>query len=151
MNYSSKMLFIVKVKVAQSCLTLCDPRTIQSMEFSRPEYWSGQTFAFSRGSSQPWDRTQVSRIVGGFITSRAAREAQEYWSKQPIPSPAGLPDPGIQLGSPTLQADSLPTELSGKKVSLLISIPTYLGIHGNNDSDSYIALFNFQSIFTYTI
>ena len=26
----------MKVKVAQSCLTLCD-----SMEFSRPEYWSG--------------------------------------------------------------------------------------------------------------
>ena len=34
----------VKVKVAQSCLTLCDPVTpwtIQSMESSRPEYWSG--------------------------------------------------------------------------------------------------------------
>ena len=29
----------VKVKVAQSCRTLYDP--IQSMEFSRPEYWSG--------------------------------------------------------------------------------------------------------------
>ena len=28
----------VKVKVAQSCLTLW---TVQSMEFSRPEYWSG--------------------------------------------------------------------------------------------------------------
>ena len=31
----------VKVKVTQLCLTLCDPWTIQSMEFSRPEYWSG--------------------------------------------------------------------------------------------------------------
>ena len=30
-----------KVKVSQSCLTLCDPMDIQSMEFSRPEYWSG--------------------------------------------------------------------------------------------------------------
>ena len=29
-------LFVVKVKVTQSCLTLCDP-----MDFSRPEYWSG--------------------------------------------------------------------------------------------------------------
>ena len=27
--------------------------TIQSMEFSRPEYWSGAAFPFSRGSSQP--------------------------------------------------------------------------------------------------
>ena len=33
-----------KVKVSQSCLTLCDPMTIQSMECSRPEYWSGQPF-----------------------------------------------------------------------------------------------------------
>src|SRR5574341_938898 len=32
----------------------------------------------------------------------------------PIPSPADLPDPGIEPGSPALQADSLPTELSGK-------------------------------------
>ena len=30
------------------------------------------------------------------------------------PSPADLPDPGIEPGSPALQADSLPTELSGK-------------------------------------
>ena len=31
------------------------------------------------------------------------------------PSPGGLPNPGIKLGSPALQVDSLPTELSGKK------------------------------------
>ena len=49
------------------------PWTIQSMEFCRPEYWSGQ----------------------------------------PIPSPGDLPDPGIKLGSPALQAGSLPTELWG--------------------------------------
>ena len=29
----------VKVKVTQSCLTLCDP--MDYMEFPRPEYWSG--------------------------------------------------------------------------------------------------------------
>ena len=34
----------VKVKVTHSCPTLCAPWTIQSMEFSRPEYWSGQPF-----------------------------------------------------------------------------------------------------------
>ena len=55
------------------------PRTIAllaplSMEFSRPEYWSGYSF----------------------------------------PSPADLPKPGIELGSPALQVDSLPTELWGK-------------------------------------
>ena len=31
-----------------------------------------------------------------------------------FPSPGDLPDPGIEPGSPALQADSLPTELSGK-------------------------------------
>ena len=33
-------------------------------------------FLFSRGSSQPRDRTQVSRITGRFFTSWATREAQ---------------------------------------------------------------------------
>ena len=32
------------VKVTQSCPTLVTSWTIQSMEFSRPEYWSGQPF-----------------------------------------------------------------------------------------------------------
>ena len=36
-------------------------------------------FPFSRGSSQPIDRTQVSLIAGGFFTSWATREDQEYW------------------------------------------------------------------------
>ena len=35
---------------------------------------------FSRGSSQSRDLTQVSHIAGGFFTSWATREAQEYWS-----------------------------------------------------------------------
>ena len=35
-------------------------------------------FPFSKGSSQPRDRTQVSRIAGGFFTSWATREAQEH-------------------------------------------------------------------------
>ena len=36
---------------------------------------------------------------------------QEYWSGLPFPSPGALPNPGIEPGSPALQADSLPTEL----------------------------------------
>ena len=41
-------------------------------------------------------------------------EAQEYRSGYPIPYPGDLPDPGIELGSPALWEDSLPTELPGK-------------------------------------
>ena len=39
--WSSSHICTVKVKVAQLWLTLCDPKTLQSIEFSRPEYWSG--------------------------------------------------------------------------------------------------------------
>ena len=38
---------------------------------------------------------------------------QEYWSGLPFPSPGDLPDPGIEPGSPALQADSLLTEPPG--------------------------------------
>ena len=31
---------------------------------------------------------------------------QEYWSGVPLPSPGDLPDPGIEPGSPALQADA---------------------------------------------
>ena len=41
------------------------------------------------------------------------REAQEYWNGQPVPSLVILPNLGIELGSPALQADPLPTEPSG--------------------------------------
>ena len=39
---------------------------------------------------------------------------QEYWSGLPFPSPGDLPNPGIELGSPALQAVSLPSEPLGK-------------------------------------
>ena len=39
---------------------------------------------------------------------------QEYWSVLPCLSPGDLPNLGIERGSPTLQADSLPSEPPGK-------------------------------------
>ena len=63
------LIGVVKVKVAQSRLTLCDPidcslpgssvnRTLQA----RILEWVA--FPFSRGSSEPKDQTQVSLIAG---------------------------------------------------------------------------------------
>ena len=48
----------MKVLVAQSCLTLCNPWTVALkaplfMEFSRQEYWSGLPFPPSRDLSDP--------------------------------------------------------------------------------------------------
>ena len=56
------------VKVAQSCLTLCDPvDCIHGILQTRILEWVA--FPFSRGSSQPRDQSQVSRMAGGFFTS----------------------------------------------------------------------------------
>ena len=59
----------VKVQIAQSCLTLCHPMdcTVHGTLQARILEWVA--FPFSRGSSQPRDQTQVSRIAGGFFTS----------------------------------------------------------------------------------
>ena len=97
-----------KWKLLSTFWLFVTPWTIQSMEFSTPEYWSESlsvlfdslrpqglytiygilhvrilewvAFPFSRGSCQPRDRTLVSCIAGWFFTSWATREAQEYWS-----------------------------------------------------------------------
>ena len=39
---------------------------------------------------------------------------REYWSGVPLPSPGDLPDPGMEPGSPALQADASPSEPPGK-------------------------------------
>ena len=66
---------------------------------------------------------------------------QEYWSGLPFPSPGDLPDPGIERGSPTLEADALTSEPPGKKGKLLYSEKpaTWEKVHfcpGTNSEDS---------------
>ena len=43
-NLGNVKAFVNKVKVAQSCPTVCDPMDRIVHAFSRPEYWSGQLF-----------------------------------------------------------------------------------------------------------
>ena len=52
----------------------------------------------------PWTVAHQAPLSMGF-------RRQEYWSGWPLPPPGDLPDPGIEPGSPALQADSLLTEL----------------------------------------
>ena len=58
---------------------------------------------------------------------------QKYWNGLPFPSP-DLPDVGIKPGSPTLQADALPSEPPGSPN--LQAHPDLLGPCGNAGSDS---------------
>ena len=56
-------------------------------------------------SVSPW-------TVHGILRARMLEGVQV--KRSPFPSPGDLPNPGIKPRTPVLQADSLPTELSGK-------------------------------------
>ena len=63
---------------SQLCPTLYDPRDYTVHWILQARILERVAFPFSSGSSQPRDRTQVSRIAGRFFTSWATREA---WTK----------------------------------------------------------------------
>ena len=70
----------VLCSVTQSCLTLCDLMNCSlpgsSVHGDSPGKTIGRVaMPSSRGSSQPWDQTQLSCIAGGFFTSWSIREA----------------------------------------------------------------------------
>ena len=65
---------ISEVKDAQLCLTLCDPMDYTAHRILQTRTLEWVDFPFSRGSSQPRDRTQVSRIAGRFFISWATRK-----------------------------------------------------------------------------
>ena len=65
----------VKVKVAQSCLTLCDHKDCIVHGILQARILEWVAFPFSRGSSQPRNWTRVSGTAGGFFTNWAMRAA----------------------------------------------------------------------------
>ena len=52
----------------------------------------------------PWTLACQASLSMGF-------SRQEYWSEQPFPSTRNLPNPGFKPRSPSLQADSLPSQI----------------------------------------
>ena len=73
-------------------------------------YWSEsevKSLSCVRLFATPWTLAYQAPPSMGF-------SRQECWSGLPFPSPGDLPDPGIKPRSPTLQADSLPSEPRGK-------------------------------------
>ena len=61
------------LKVAQSCLILCNPIEY-SMEFSRPEYWSGLPIPSSGHLPNPGIKSGYPAFQADFFTSWATRE-----------------------------------------------------------------------------
>ena len=62
----------------------------------------------------PWTRAHQAPLSMKF-------SGQDYWSGLPFPSPGDLLNPGIKFMSPTLQADSLPSEPPGKPKEMPIT------------------------------
>ena len=89
--WERKTLNLRKHLVAQLCVTLLQPHGLRPTRFLCP--WDSPTarilewvaIPFSRGSSPPRDRTQVSLTAGEFFTSWATREsgikASSNWQK----------------------------------------------------------------------
>ena len=73
----------------------------------RPQLMLMRTRSVMSDSCDPMDCTPPGSSVQEF-------SSQEYWSGLPWPPPGDFPNPGIEPGSPTLQADSLSSEPPGK-------------------------------------
>ena len=106
------------VKVTQSCLTFLSPhRLYKSMEFSRPECWSGQPFP------SPGDLPSPARMNPGLPHCRQIlyqlnlKGSPRILEQVAYSFASRSSNPGIKPGSPALQVDSLPTELSGNSPS----------------------------------
>ena len=65
--------------------------------------------------SNPWTAVHQAPLSMGF-------PRQAYWSGLLLPPPLDLPDPEIELRSPTLQADSLPSEPPGMSSSVYLRL-----------------------------
>ena len=98
-------------EVSQSCPTLCDPvdcslpgSSVHGIFQARVLEWIA--ISFSRGSSQPRDRTQVSCIAGRRFTIWATREEDIPSDSSPEASPLGS-----HLDSPTWAPLLAPSEL----------------------------------------
>jgi len=97
------------MKVAQSCPTICDPK-----DYTVP------AGVCSLSLLQGISPTQG--LIPGFPHCRQILYQLNHRGSSRIlewvayPFSRNLPDPGIQSGSPALQANSLPTELSGELI-----------------------------------
>ena len=72
---------------------------------------------------------------------------QEYWSGQPFPSPGDLLDPGIKLGSPVLQVDSLLSKPPGKP-SGLQKLPFLEGLKKLSNLNNQVITTNFCRVYS---
>ena len=94
-----------------------------SMEFSRPEYWSGQPFPSPGDLLNPGIEPRTSTLQADSLPVKPQGKPKNT-------GVGGLSllqrifDPGIEVGSPTLQVDSLAAELPGTPKATVRSLYT---------------------------
>ena len=76
---------------------------IQSQRVGYLSVGGGLVTKSRRTPATPWTVACQAPLTMGF-------SGREYWSGLPFPSPGDLPNPGVEPGSPALQADSSPAE-----------------------------------------
>ena len=71
----------------------------------------GKSLSHVQLFATPWTVARQAPLSMGF-------SRQEYWSGSPFPSPGDFPNPGIEPGSPALQAETLSSEPPGNELTL---------------------------------
>ena len=111
----------VKVLIAHSCPTLCEPMdgslpgssvhgTLQARTLEGVAIFSSRHLP-DLGIEPRSPALQSSpTLQADSLPSEPQGKPQEYWSRLPFPSAGDLLDPGIEPGSPAWQADSLPSD-----------------------------------------
>ena len=93
----------------------------------------------------PWTITFQTPLSMGF-----PKQEQEYWSWLPFSPPGDLPDPGIEPGSPSLQADFLPLASPAKPcINIYIYIHIYIYTHTHTHTHTYMYLYTANLIFLF--
>ena len=81
------------------------------MSFSTHSVSEVKSLSRVRLFATPWTVAYQAPLPVGF-------SRQEYWSGLPFPSPGDLPNPGMEPGSPALQADTLPSEPFSERIRI---------------------------------
>ena len=89
------------------CIRFGTPNSVKYLPADGKDESESVSHSVVSNSDSPW-------AVAHQVPLSMEFSRQEYWSGFPFLSPGDLPNPGIKLKSPALQADSLPLEPPGR-------------------------------------
>ena len=109
-----------KVKVTHSCPTLWDPNGLNSPWNSPGQNTGMGSRSLLQGIFPTQGLNPGLPHYKWILYQLSHKGSLRTWEWVAYPFSVDLPDPGIKPGSPALQVDSLPTELPGKPIPILL-------------------------------